>query len=234
MALPRIDTPTYQLTLPSTQQQVDYRPFLVKEQKIIMMAQESGDQKSMIQAVGDLVNSCTFGKIDTNNSPTFDIEYIFLKIRSKSVGETVELTVTCPDDEKTKVPVKLKLDDIKVLTDVTHRSEIDVTDTIKIAFRYPLLNDTMNLDSGNSVDAPFKMINSCVESIHYGDDIYQKVDITEKDLEEFIDQLTGEQFENIMNFFSTMPKLRHVIQVTNPKTNVKSEVVLEGLQSFLV
>ncbi len=234
MALPRIDTPTYQLTLPSTQQQVDYRPFLVKEQKIIMMAQESGDQKSMIQAVGDLVNSCTFGKIDANNSPTFDIEYIFLKIRSKSVGETVELTVTCPDDEKTKVPVKLKLDDIKVLTDVTHRSEIDVTDTIKIAFRYPLLNDTMNLDSGNSVDAPFKMINSCVESIHYGDDIYQKVDITEKDLEEFIDQLTGEQFENIMNFFSTMPKLRHVIQVTNPKTNVKSEVVLEGLQSFLV
>ena len=198
------------------------------------MAQESGDQKSMIQAVGDLVNSCTFGKIDANNSPTFDIEYIFLKIRSKSVGETVELTVTCPDDEKTKVPVKLKLDDIKVLTDVTHRSEIDVTDTIKIAFRYPLLNDTMNLDSGNSVDAPFKMINSCVESIHYGDDIYQKVDITEKDLEEFIDQLTGEQFENIMNFFSTMPKLRHVIQVTNPKTNVKSEVVLEGLQSFLV
>ena len=234
MALPRIDTPTYQLTLPSTQQQVDYRPFLVKEQKIIMMAQESGDQKSMIQAVGDLVNSCTFGKIDANNSPTFDIEYIFLKIRSKSVGETVELTVTCPDDEKTKVPVKLKLDDIKVLTDVTHRSEIDVTDTIKIAFRYPLLNDTMNLDSGNSVDAPFIMINSCVESIHYGDDIYQKVDITEKDLEEFIDQLTGEQFENIMNFFSTMPKLRHVIQVTNPKTNVKSEVVLEGLQSFLV
>ena len=234
MALPRIDTPTYQLTLPSTQQQVDYRPFLVKEQKIIMMAQESGDQKSMIQAVGDLVNSCTFGKIDANNSPTFDIEYIFLKIRSKSVGETVELTVTCPDDEKTKVPVKLKLDDIKVLTDVTHRSEIDVTDTIKIAFRYPLLNDTMNLDSGNSVDAPFKMINSCVESIHYGDDVYQKVDITEKDLEEFIDQLTGEQFENIMNFFSTMPKLRHVIQVTNPKTNVKSEVVLEGLQSFLV
>ena len=233
MALPRIDTPTYQLTLPSTQQQVDYRPFLVKEQKIIMMAQESGDQKSMIQAVGDLVNSCTFGKIDANNSPTFDIEYIFLKIRSKSVGETVELTVTCPDDEKTKVPVKLKLDDIKVLTDVTHRSEIDVTDTIKIAFRYPLLNDTMNLDSGNSVDAPFKMINSCVESIHYGDDVYQKVDITEKDLEEFIDQLTGEQFENIMNFFSTMPKLRHVIQVTNPKTNVKSEVVLEGLQSFL-
>ena len=112
MALPRIDTPTYQLTLPSTQQQVDYRPFLVKEQKIIMMAQESGDQKSMIQAVGDLVNSCTFGKIDANNSPTFDIEYIFLKIRSKSVGETVELTVTCPDDEKTKVPVKLKLDDI--------------------------------------------------------------------------------------------------------------------------
>ena len=233
MALPRIDTPTYQLTLPSTQQQVDYRPFLVKEQKIIMMAQESGDQKSMIQAVGDLVNSCTFGKIDANNSPTFDIEYIFLKIRSKSVGETVELTVTCPDDEKTKVPVKLKLDDIKVLTDVTHRSEIDVTDTIKIAFRYPLLNDTMNLDSGNSVDAPFKMINSCVESIHYGDDVYQKVDITEKDLEEFIDQLTGEQFENIMNFFSTMPKLRHVIQVTNPKTNVKSEVVLEGLESFL-
>ena len=233
MALPKIDTPKYQLTIPSTQQQIDYRPFLVKEQKIIMMAQESGDQNSMIKAVGDLVDSCTFGKINASNSPTFDVEYIFLKIRSKSVGETVELTVTCPDDEKTKVPVKIKLDDINVLNDVTHKNEIDVTDTIKMVFRYPLLIDTMDLDSGNSVDAPFKMINSCVESIHYGDDVYQKIDITEKDLEEFIDQLTGEQFESIMNFFNTMPKLRHVIQVTNPETNVKSEVVLEGLQSFL-
>ena len=233
MALPRIDTPTYQLTIPSTGEEISYRPFLVKEQKIIMMAQESKDDNQMIQAVGDLVESCTFGKVDAKNSPTFDIEYIFLKIRSKSVGETIELNVVCPDDEKTTTPVKIKLDDIKLLSDVRHRTEVDISENIKLNLRYPKLSDMQGIDTNDSVNAPFQILNNCVESIHYGDDVYQRIDITDKELSEFVDQLSGQQFTDVMEFFNTMPKLRHVVKVTNPKTKVQSEVVLEGLQSFL-
>ena len=233
MALPKIDTPTYQLTIPSTQQQINYRPFLVKEQKIIMMAQESKDEDQMIHAVSDLVEACTFGKINAKNSPTFDVEYIFLKIRSKSVGETVELSVTCPDDETTQTPVKLNLEDIELMSDVRHKTEIKITDTIKLNLRYPMLSDMLGLKGVGEFDTPFKILQKCVKDIHYGDDVYQRVDITDKELEEFIDQLTGDQFKDIMEFFDTMPKMRHVVEVTNPKTNVKGEVVLEGLQNFL-
>ena len=233
MALPKIDTPKYQLKLPSTGEKIDYRPFLVNEQKIVMMAQESKDEKQMLSAVGDLVQSCTFNKIDARNSPTFDIEYIFLKIRSKSVGETVDLNITCPDDEITKVPVKIKLDDIQLMTHENHKTEIDITDTIKLHLRYPLLSDMEGVDSKNVIDTPFKILSKCIDSIHYGDDVYQRIDISDKEIEGFIDQLTGEQFTEIMEFFNTMPKLRHIIEVTNPNTKVKSEVVLEGLQNFL-
>ena len=158
MALPKLDTPKYQLTLPSTGETIEYRPFLVKEQKILMMAQESKDEKQMLSAVGDLVQSCTFNKIDARNSPTFDIEYIFLKIRSKSVGETVDLNITCPDDEITKVPVKIKLDDIQLMTHENHKTEIDITDTIKLHLRYPLLSDMEGVDSKNVIDTPFKIL----------------------------------------------------------------------------
>ena len=233
MALPKIDAPKYQLTIPSTKETIDYRPFLVKEQKIIMMAQESKDEDQMIYAVSDLVEACTFGKINAKNSPTFDVEYIFLKIRAKSVGETVQLNVICPDDETTQVPIKLNLDEIKLMSDVTHRTEIKITDTIKLNLRYPMLSDMLGLKNTDEFDTPFKIMQRCVKDIHYGDDVYQRVDISDKDIEEFVDQLTGEQFKDVMEFFNTMPKMRHVIEVTNPKTKVKGEVVLEGLQSFL-
>ena len=235
MALPKLDTPTYTLDLPSTGEKIKYRPFLVKEQKILMMAEESEDDKQMMDAIGKLVQSCTFDKIDVENAPLFDIEYIFLKLRSKSVGETVNLQITCPDDEKTVVPVKVKLDDIEVQMTDNHTNKIYITDSITLYMGYPKLSDLKNYDSDDSVQIQqmFNILNQCVKEIHYGDDIYHKIDITDKDLNQFIEQMTTGQFEKVMEFFNGMPKLRHVIKVTNPNTKKKNEVVVEGLQSFL-
>ena len=233
MALPRIDTPTYQLTLPSTQEPIDYRPFLVKEQKIIMMAQESNDETQMVRAMTDLLTSCTFGKIDISVLPTYDVEYMFLKIRGKSAGETVELNLICPDDKKTKVQTKINLEDIQVQMTVGHSNEIEITDKIKLYLKHPMFADAMSLNTETTSDSVFKLLNRCVVKIVYGDTEYNRVDITDKDIEEFVEQLNTEQFEKVINFFNTMPRLRHVVNVTNPKTKVRSEVLLEGLQSFL-
>ena len=233
MALPRIDTPTYQTTLPSTGETINYRPFLVKEQKIIMMAEESQDDNQMIQAVVDLVGSCTFNKIDLSKSPTFDVEYLFLKVRGKSVGETMNINVICPDDEVTTTEVQIKVDDIKVDKLEGHTNILQITDSIKMYLRYPSLSDVGNFKNLETTDGIFQILYKCIEQIEYGDDVYHRIDITDKDIEEFIDQLTTEQFDKLTNFFNTMPKLRHVLPVTNPKTNVQSEVVLEGLSSFL-
>jgi len=233
MALPKLDTPKYQLELPSTGETIPYRPFLVKEQKVIMMAQESKDEDQMIQAVSDLVESCTFGKVNASVSPTFDIEYIFLKIRGKSVGETTEVGVICPDDKVTRVSIKVNFDDISVLTSDDHSNEIQITETVKLNLRYPVMSDMKGLKSQDAVKTPFKVLGRCIHSIQFGDDVYNKVDISEKEIEDFIDELTAEQFEKVMDFFNSMPKVRHIVDVINPKTKVKSEVVLEGLQSFL-
>tara|TARA_A100001515_G_scaffold140083_1_gene135378 strand:- start:605 stop:1309 length:705 start_codon:yes stop_codon:yes gene_type:complete len=233
MALPRIDTPTYQLILPSTRENIDYRPFLMKEQKIIMMAQESKDDKQIIKAMIDLVTSCTFGKVDISNLPTYDVEFMFLKIRGKSAGESVELNLVCPDDNQTKVQTKVNLDDIQVQMTVGHSNIIDITDDIKLYLRHPLFSDAIALGDSAASDGVFKLLNSCIIKIVYGDTEYNRIDITDKDIEEFIDQLNTDQFEQIINFFNTMPKLRHVVDVVNPKTKVKSEVLLEGLQNFL-
>tara|TARA_B100000131_G_scaffold165850_1_gene160385 strand:+ start:167 stop:871 length:705 start_codon:yes stop_codon:yes gene_type:complete len=233
MALPRIDTPTYQLTLPSTQQKIDFRPFLVREQKIIMMAQESQDEKQMVRAMSDLVTSCTFNKFDVNKLPIFDVEYMFLKIRGKSIGETVELNLMCPDDGETQVPTKINLEDIEVSMTVGHSNMIDITDNIKLQLRYPIYSDATQVGGLEQSDGVFKLLTRCIDKIIYGDQEYNRVDITDKEIEEFIDQLNTDQFNNIVEFFNTMPKLRHVVQITNPKTKVKSEVVLEGLQNFL-
>ena len=233
MALPRIDTPTYQLTLPSTQQKIDFRPFLVREQKIIMMAQESQDEKQMVRAMSDLVTSCTFNKFDVNKLPIFDVEYMFLKIRGKSIGETVELNLMCPDDGETQVPTKINLEEIEVSMTVGHSNMIDITDKIKLQLRYPVYNDATEVNSLEQSDGVFKLLTRCIDKIIYGDQEYNRVDITDKEIEEFIDQLNTDQFNGIVGFFNTMPKLRHVVQITNPKTKVKSEVVLEGLQNFL-
>ena len=233
MALPRIDTPTYQLTLPSTQQKIDFRPFLVREQKIIMMAQESQDEKQMVRAMSDLVTSCTFNKFDVNKLPIFDVEYMFLKIRGKSIGETVELNLMCPDDGETQVPTKINLEDIEVSMTVGHSNMIDITDNIKLQLRYPIYSDATQVGGLEQSDGVFKLLTRCIDKIIYGDQEYNRVDITDKEIEEFIDQLNTDQFNGIVEFFNTMPKLRHVVQITNPKTKVKSEVVLEGLQNFL-
>jgi len=232
--LPKLDTPTYRLTLPSTKEEIEYRPFLVKEQKLLMMAQESEDDNEIVDTVSQIVNACTFEKIDVNQSPMFDIEYIFLKIRGKSVGEKIDLTLTCPDDEVTTVPVQVDINEISVLMSEEHKNEIEVTDNVKMVFRYPLLKDVRGVPANaKEVDMIFHLLYTCVDSIHYGEDIYNKVDISDKEITEFVDSLTGDQFEKITNFFQTMPKLRHVIPVKNPKTEVESEVTVEGLASFL-
>ena len=231
MALPKLNTPTYELELPSTGLPIKYRPFLVKEQKLLLVAQATGKEEDIANAMGELVRSCTFGKIDSAMSPIFDIEYLFLRIRGKSVGDIVDLNITCPDDGKTQVPVQLNLEDISVNMLDDHTNEVQLLDDCKIVFRYPIMSDMKGITSG--VDSTFKLMSSCVTEIHYGDDVYTKADMTDKDINEFIDQLTGQQFEKISEFFNSMPKLRHIVNVTNPKTKKKSEVTLEGLQSFL-
>ena len=234
MALPKLNTPTYELELPSTGEKIKYRPFLVKEQKILMMAQEGSDENEIAEAMGSLVSDCTFGKIDAKVSPMFDIEYIFLKVRGKSVGDKIELNVTCPDDEKTSAPVTIDIDDIQVHMLEDHTNEVNISDDIKVVLRYPVLSDMKNVKaSSNSVDRVFNILNNCITSIHFGDDVYNKVDLTDKDINEFVDQFTSEQFDTMVKFFDTMPKMRHIVNVTNPKTKVTSEVVLEGLESFL-
>ena len=234
MALPRVNNPTYMLDLPSTGEKIKYRPFLVKEQKVLMMAQDTKKDAELAETMGQLVSSCTYGKVKPETSPMFDMEYAFLKIRSKSVGSKVDVMITCPDDEVTQVKTVVDLDEIEVQMLDNHSNEVNITDDVKIEFRYPILNDMIDLkDGANDVERVFHILEKCITSIHFGDDVYQKTDITEKELNTFVDELTGEQFETLVDFFSSMPKLRHVVKITNPKTKVKSEVVLEGLESFL-
>lgn len=234
MALPRIDTPTYQLKLPSTQETIEYRPFLVKEQKIIMMAQESNDDQEMILAMQKLVQSCTFEKLNIMQLPIYDVEYMFLKIRGKSVGETAELNLICPDDNETQVATKINLEDIQVQMTVGHSNEIKITDNVILHLRDPMFSDASSIGNIESAEGIFKLLNKCIVKIVYGDEEYHRTDISEKDINEFVDQLNTDQFDSIINFFVTAPKLRHVVSVVNPKTNIKGEVLLEGLQSFLV
>ena len=235
MALPKINNPTYSLELPSTGKEIKFRPFLVKEQKILMMAQDTKDENQISEAMGKLVSSCTFGDINPETAPIFDVEYVFLKIRTKSVGSKVKVNVTCPDDGEPQTPSDIDLDDIKVQMLDNHSNEIKVTDKVKVIFRYPILSDMKFLKKdANDVDKVFHVMNKCITEIHFGDDVYQRVDITDEELNDFVDELTGEQFETIIEFFNSMPKLRHTIKVLNPNTKVSSEVILEGLESFLV
>jgi len=234
MALPKLNTPTYELELPSTGETIKYRPFLIKEQKLLLIAQESNTEKDIARAMGTLVSECTFKKVNAKLNPMFDIEYVFLKIRSKSVGESVELNLTCPDDEVTKVKHTVAIDNIDINIKKDHSKEVQLTDDIKLTFRYPVMSDLINMgaDTGET-EQIFHLLSSCIETIESGDDVHQRSDITKKEIEEFIDSFSNEQFEKVTSFFDTMPKLRHVIEVTNPKTSVKSEITLEGLESFL-
>ena len=235
MALPKLNTPTYSLVLPSTGEEVKFRPFLVKEQKLLMLAQESENNEEMLDTVVKIVSSCTFNKVDPTHSPLFDIEYVFLKLRAKSVGENVEVTLLCPDDEETYTTKKINLDKIEIEVDESHSNEIQLTEQIKLIMKYPQMSDMnqINTQDNSQINLVFSVLKHCILEVQDGDTSYQKVDISDKDLEEFIDSFDTEQFEKIMTFFETMPKLREKVQVTNPKTQVTSEIVLEGLESFL-
>ena len=233
MALPKLEQKTYTLTLPSTGESIQYRPFLVKEQKTLLLAQESKDSKELVNAVSSLINDCTFGKVNAKTCPLFDAEYIFLKVRAKSVGEKVDLVATCPDDEETKVNFVLDINDIEVQMTDDHTNVVEITDDVKMVFDYPILSSSARYANDQRTDIMFDVVRDCVKEIHFGENSYNKVDISKKDLDEFIDSLDAEQFSRVMNFFETMPKLRHVIEVVNPNTNVKSEILLEGLQNFL-
>ena len=234
MALPKLNTPTYELELPSTGDKIKYRPFLVKEQKILMMAKEGDDEKELNNAMTGLISDCTFGTVDATKSPMFDVEYIFLRIRGKSIGEKVTLNLTCPDDGKTVVPYELNLEEVGVTMTDNHTNEIKINDNVKIHFRYPYMKDMLGLPTNtHETQKAFFVLNNCIDSIHYGDDVYNKVDLSDKDINDFVDQLTTGQFEKIMVFFNTMPKIRHTLSFVNPKTQAMNEVILEGLDSFL-
>ena len=233
MALPKLNTPTYELEQPSTGEKIKYRPFLVKEQKTLMMAQESEDDKEIKEALASLIRGCTFGDINPYELPIFDVEYFFLRIRGKSVGEKVDLNLLCPDDNETRVSKTINLEDINVNMKVGHTNQVEITDSIKMVMRYPTLDDLTEISSEmDKSEDIFSLIKRCVHEIHDGEKVYNRVDMSSSELEEFIDSLTGEQFEKLTDFFDTMPKVQHSVEVTNPKTKKKGEVVIEGIQSF--
>jgi len=234
MALPKLKTSEYTLTLPSTQEEIKFRPFLVKEQKILMIAQESGEESQIASAVGQLVDGCTFGSVDANLSPMFDIEYVFLQLRAKSVGSKITLNVTCPDDNETQVEIEVNVDDIQVQMSLEHNQDIEITDGISIHFRYPRLKDLQGMASELSdFEKTLILVVECVETITSGEEVINRIDMTQDEIVEFIDSMNSTQMEDVLKFFETMPKVRHIIDVVNPKTKKKGEILLEGLESFL-
>jgi len=234
MALPKLNVPKYKLKLPSDGRTVNFRPFLVKEEKVLLMATESGEQAELISAVTDIIKACTDIQ-DVDKLPTFDIEYVFLQIRTKSVGESIKLTVTCPDDNTTPVEVSIPLDEIKVTKTRGHKKDLKVSDEVTISMGYPKLDTFVSMNfTGEDVgmDQVFDMAAGCITSISDAEQVYDCADTPKKEILEFFDQMDTKQFTLIQNFFETMPKLQHKLKVTNPNTNVESEVVLEGLASF--
>ena len=234
MALPKLNNVTYDLTLPSTGQKIEYRPFLVKEQKALMIAQESGDNAQIENAFAKFINDCVIDDVNPYTLPMFDVEYIFLRIRGKSVGEKVKLSVLCPDDEKTRVDVEVNLEEVDVQMQKDHTNTIELSEGISMIMKYPCLKDMTGFDAEGEITNLFEMIRRCIHEVRQGDTIYNRVDITDKELDEFIDSMSAENFEQVTNFFNTMPKLIHVVEVKNPKTKKKSEIPIEGLQSFFV
>ena len=232
MALPKLTNITYELELPSTGDSIKYRPFLVKEQKTLMIAQESEDDKEIEIAFAQIISDCTFGELDAYGLPMFDVEYVFLQMRGKSIGDKINVSLICPDDKKTKVDVEIDLKDVGVRVQEEHTNIVQVTDDIHIIMRYPTLKDMAGYNSQGQIDSIFDMIRRCVHEIHDGETIHNRVDISNKELDEFIESMTTESFENLSAFFETMPKLIHEVEVKNPKTKKKNKIPIEGLQSF--
>ena len=235
MALPKIETPTYELTLPSQDIKVKYRPFLVKEEKILLMALESQKSDEIFQATKQIVSSCTFDALKVEELPTFDLEYIFLQIRAKSVGETTKFKVLCPDDKKTYADVEVDLTKVNVEVDDNHTNKLVVDEkrNLGVVLKYP----TMNVLKSGTMENPtteqiFDVLTECVDHIYEGDKIYPEKDSTSQEIKEFFEGLSQDSFVKIKSFFDTMPRLRHEVEVTNPVTKVKSKVVLSGLNDF--
>ena len=237
MPLPKIATPTYELELPSTGQSINYRPFLVKEEKLLVLALETEDTKQITTAIKNVLKNCVLTKgIKVDQLPTFDIEFLFLNIRGKSVGEEIEVNITCPDDEETQVPVTIDLDDIKVQKNDEHTNQIKLDKDLMMELKYPSLEqfikNNFDFNDVNAMDQSFDLIATCIDKIYTSDEVWAAADCTKKEIKEFLEQMNSVQFKEIETFFETMPKLSHKVKVTNPKTKVKSDVVLEGLASF--
>ena len=235
MALPKLTTPTYELEVPSTDEKVKYRPFLVKEEKILLMAMESGENKDIVQAVKDIVTECTFGKLKLGNMPMFDVEYLFLNIRAKSVGEISKLNLLCPDDKKTYAKVEVDLNKVQVQVGDDHTNKIELTDDMGIIMTYPTIDSfsesgIQTINASNMLD----IIGSSILQIYEekGEKVYEAKDQTKKELTEFIESMNTSQFQKIQLFFDSMPKLKHTVKVKNPKTKKESEIVLQGLNDF--
>ena len=237
MPLPTIETPTYELKLPSSNKKIKYRPFLVKEEKILILAMESQDTSTVANAVKDVLSSCILSRgIKVQKLSTFDIEYLFLNIRGKSVGESIEVMVTCPDDGKTQVPTSINIDEIQVKIDEKHNKDIKLDDNYSLRMRYPSLDEfvknNFSTPSDVSVDDTFDLIASCVDQVYSEEESWAAADCTKKELTQFVESLNSSQFKEIETFFETMPKLTHSVKVMNPNTKKENEVVLEGLQNF--
>ena len=237
MPLPTISTPTYELTLPSSDKKIKYRPFLVKEEKILILAMESEDTKQIASSIKNVISKCILSRgIKVEKLSTFDIEYLFLNIRGKSVGEDIEVMVTCPDDGKTQVPMSINIDSIKVQKNDEHDKDIKLDDTYTLRMKYPSLAEFTKTNFGSmnemKVDDTFELIASCIDQVYSEEESWSHQECTKKELSDFIESLNSNQFKLVEKFFETMPKLSHTVKVTNPNTKVESEIKLEGLQSF--
>jgi len=237
MPLPKIATPSYELELPSTGETIQYRPFLVKEEKLLVIALESEETKQITTAIKTVIKNCILTKnIKVESLPTFDIEYLFLNIRGKSVGEELEVNIICPDDGETQVPVKINLDDIQVQKNEDHTNKIKVDSSIMMEMKYPSLDQfiksNFDFNNKNAMDQSFELIGSCIDKIYTEEEVWSTLDVSKKELTDFLESMNSSQFKEIEKFFETMPKLSHTIKVKNPVTEIESDVVLEGLASF--
>ena len=237
MPLPKISAPTYELVLPSSNKKIRYRPFLVREEKILIMALESEDTKQITEAIKTVLHNCIITRgIKVDKLSTFDIEYLFLNVRGKSVGETVEVNITCPDDSQTKVPVEIDIDAIKIQKNPKHTNIIKLDDNLSVQMNYPSLDQFIetNFDTSNNsqVDESLNVIMSCIKQVYNEEESWDATDCTKKELRDFVESMNSKQFKEVENFFETKPKLSHKVKVMNPNTKVESEVVIEGLASF--
>ena len=237
MPLPKIATPTYELELPSTGKTIRFRPFLVKEEKVLLLALESEDTKQITNAIKAVIKNCISTKgIKVESLPTFDIEYLFLNIRGKSVGEEIEVNLICPDDEVTEVKAKINIDDIKIQKNDEHSNVIKIDENIMMEMKYPSLDEfiknNFDFSEKNQMDQSFDLIGSCIEKIYTNEEVWVTADCTKKEVTEFLESMNSSQFKDIETFFETMPKLKHTVTIKNPKTEKENEIVLEGLASF--